>query len=329
MNRSLALLCSFLFLGAPLLGVQRELDAEVEERSVMRARALEGDPDAKLWLLEKDVGEPLERLSWARDLVRDHAHEDHVLLPRFPAWLAQDRTLVVEDLRTLARGLAETAASSHLAAASLVALGRAEAPLGIESRERRKRARTLYREVRERWADTPAAADAEQELWYLNHMAVGRKAPGFTAKDARGNELLSDHLKGRIVIVQLWSNQPGEWSARTREAERWRNRLWDERFTWLGVNLDPDADQFVRHCEDWDIDWKQHAWEGGEDRAVCKAWRLGQRPTLVLLDAEGIIRGIDLDPEQLEHRLTDLMADLRAKIHTREQKLEEPANTGR
>jgi hypothetical protein len=299
-------------------------------RARFRSLAGEGDGPARLWLLEHGaVRDPQDRLGLARDLVRDHAHEAELLAPRFLALLEADPGLSHDGVHELARGLADTSRDPELAAGALLALAYRLAPLACEDPDLQAGARALCDETSARWPESRAAGRAAALAWRLTHLAVGRSAPGFVARDARGNELRSEHLRGRVVVVSLWRFSDTAWQTHMGTERRMRDRLWDERFTWLGINLDPDADAFVRRCDDRDIDWKQHAWEGGPSRPVCEAWRVGDRPLLVLLDDDGVVRGIDLTPERLERRTASLLTDLRAKIVARETLLEDHTQGGR
>lgn len=295
-----------------------------------RRLAAAGDGRARLWLLEHDLDLALEgRLALARDLVREHAHEPTLLLPRFPRLLSEDRGLGLEDVGLLLRGLAELAEDPELAGQALLALAERTAPLACEEPDAQEAARTLCREVGRRWPRTRAAREAAATLWRLQHLAVGRTAPEFLARDARGNQLASEDLRGEVVVVHVWRFEGPGWGARTSEERRLRDRFWDERFTWLGVNLDRDREAFVRTCEDRGMQWTQHAWEGGTERPVCEAWQVGERPLLVLLDAEGVIRGIDLEPRELESRIAALLRELRQAIESRDPRPEEGLLGGR
>lgn len=302
-----------------------------------------GSGRARLWLIENwraahglDPLAPLRardlgaKLGLARDLVREHAHQATLLAPRFLAWLQVDPDLSGPECELLARGLAGTARDPELAAGALLALARRLAPVDCEDPELQADARELLEELRLRWPRSAVAKLAAEELWRLENLAVGCQAPEFIATDARGNRLRSSHLRGRVVVVNVWRFGGKSWQARLPQERRLRLRWWDERFTWLGVNLNPDADTFRRDCDDRDIDWKQHAWEGGEDTPVCDAWHVGDRPYLVLLDDQGIVRGVNLDPDVLEARVATLLSDLREKIVQREiHHDQEDASAGR
>ena len=309
---------------------QARIDATEAFAARLRPLATAGDGQARLWLLEHDPRlDAGARLALARDLVREHAHQPALLLPRFPRLVADDPELELDDVRVLLRGLAESAGDPELAGAGLLALAERTAPLACEDPALQEVARGLCREVGARWPRAHVAAHAARVLWRLEHLVVGRTAPGFLSRDARGNQLASEDLRGQVVVVNLWRFAGVAWRARMPEERRLCDRFWDEGFVWLGVNRDPDPEAFGRTCDDRDINWTQHAWEGGAARPICQAWHVGDRPLLVLLDAEGVIRGIDLEPRQLESRIASLLRELRVTIEARDVQAEEDALGGR
>ena len=283
----------------------------------------EGNLDAYLWLLEEGaVEDGGARLGLYQVLVREHAREDGPGLGRLLRLLEHDPGLTLGEAGGLVRVLIDGSGDGEARGRALLALALRTSPVSCEDLARQQASARLCREIIERWPGTRAASRAAGHAWRLEHLAVGRKAPGFTARDARGNELCSQHLLGRVVVVDVWSfDAPGTRDS-IMEQESLRGRLWDERFTWLGVNLDSDPDGFVRTCEDLGLDWRQHSWEGGDHRGVCDAWRLGTQRQTLLLDDLGVVRGVDLEPGELQRRISKLLGDLEGRIFERETLLE-------
>ena len=308
----------------------------------------QGAPRASLWLLEHQFApaqssgaapaesqqphpEPADlrarRLRFEA-LSRQSRALEGPTLERFLRLVAAERWIAREHLRAMGRELADRDVRPEVAGGTLVALAANSAPPGSESSEDQHEARRYLDEVTTRWPRSAAATRARALRWRLDNLSVGATAPDFLGFDAKGNELRLAHFRGRVVVLHVWSFQERDSLPGLMQGERLRYQYWDAAFTWLGLNRDPDPEAFRRACEDRDIDWKQHLWEGGDRRPATQAWRLDGEPLLVLLDGQGVIRGVDLEPKRLEERIASLLTALREKIPSRDIRPEEPAREG-
>lgn len=70
--------------------------------------------------------------------------------------------------------------------------------------ERVERAMALLSEVVRRWPDTDAAEEADQKLFQLQYLAVGRLAPDFETHDAEGNFFRLSDYRGKVTLIDFW-----------------------------------------------------------------------------------------------------------------------------
>jgi len=152
----------------------------------------------------------------------------------------------------------------------------------------------------------------------LEHLAIGLVAPEFITHDAAGNEIRLSDFRGQVVVVRFWGMSHTGGALHLDSAARFERRNWDERFTWIGVNDDPDREAFVLATEEREFTWTQ-AWEGGAEHPARDAWRIERFPATYVLDELGVVRGVGLEGPALDRLVASLVDDLRRMTNNREK----------
>ena len=67
-------------------------------------------------------------------------------------------------------------------------------------------------------------------------------------------------------------------------------RLADEPFALIGVNSDKDREKLKGVIEKKNLNWRSFWNGGGTDGPISRAWKVGSWPTLLVIDAKGVIR---------------------------------------
>ncbi len=116
-----------------------------------------------------------------------------------------------------------------------------------------------------------------------------RIAPDFTLRAAAGENLRLSELRGRVVLLNFWSNacapcrqilpQLGQWQAQYREAG----------LAVLAINLDADAQAARATAERLALGYPVLL---DQDKTVSRAYALAALPTTVLIDRDGRIRAV-------------------------------------
>lgn len=88
-------------------------------------------------------------------------------------------------------------AMEHLLAAATRSLNSGEP-------ERVERAMALLSEVVRRWPESDAAEEADQRLFQLQYLSVGRLAPDFETHDAEGNFFRLSDYRGKVTLIDFW-----------------------------------------------------------------------------------------------------------------------------
>jgi len=81
-------------------------------------------------------------------------------------------------------------------------------------------------------------------------------------------------------------------------------------FALLGINSDEDLDAIRETVLKEDLTWRSWWDEGRVDGPIHTAWQVELRPTIHLLDAKGVIRYRNVQPEGLDAAIDELLAEL-------------------
>jgi hypothetical protein len=302
--------------------------------SAFEALARRGHGPALRWCLEHfenarpplagSAWAPEERAAWlalARLLVHDHpglCDDD---------WFANVERVAAraghEDVRAL---LEDAAARCADPARAMLAAARVLDDGTQQPGPRRARAQALVARILRDHPRAPAAADARALGWRLAHLAPGVVAPDFVTRDHAGNEIRSSDYRGQVLVVRLWGADLGRARPRLREELELARRLWDERFALVGVARGVRREALREHLEDEGVHWGV-ALEPPGAPGVGRAWRV-DAPTTIVLDPQGVVRGVGVAGPELTRLVDELLADLRAATEARERALDTAPDTG-
>ena len=99
-------------------------------------------------------------------------------------------------------------------------------------------------------------------------------------------------------------------------------RLAGKPFALLGVNSDANRQQLKTVIEKEKITWRSWWNGGGTDGPIAEKWQISTWPTMLVLDAQGVIRridagGADVDIEAIEAVVDSLLKELAKKSKSR------------
>jgi len=93
-------------------------------------------------------------------------------------------------------------------------------------------------------------------------------------------------------------------------------RLKNEPFALVGINTDPDKEEFRKQAAANGVTWRS-AWDGSTRGPLCTAWGIRGFPTIYVLDAKGTIRHIGLRGRALEEAVDALIREAKsAPVHS-------------
>ncbi|MFO0926621.1 MAG: TlpA disulfide reductase family protein [Gemmataceae bacterium] len=121
---------------------------------------------------------------------------------------------------------------------------------------------------------------------------VDRVAPEIDGDDLAGKPLRLSELRGKVVLVDFW----GDGFAASRTNYPYERglvyRLRKKPFVLVGVNADPDRADARAAMQQEKLTWRSWWDGGGVGGPIATRWEIDLWPSLVLIDHQGVVRGI-------------------------------------
>jgi hypothetical protein len=90
-------------------------------------------------------------------------------------------------------------------------------------------------------------------------------------------------------------------------------RLEGQPFALLGINSDSDREALKKTLAVEKITWRSWWDQGSPDGPIQTQWQVSSRPTIYVLDGQGVIRFKDVKDDELNAAVDRLLAELRGK----------------
>jgi len=86
----------------------------------------------------------------------------------------------------------------------------------------------------------------------------------------------------------------------------------DQPFVLLGINSDSDREELKKTLQAEQITWRSW-WDQTIDGPIHTKWNVTVRPTIYLLDADGVIRYKDVMDRELDEAIATLLKEAAAR----------------
>ncbi|WLD25039.1 TlpA disulfide reductase family protein [Flavobacterium dauae] len=138
-------------------------------------------------------------------------------------------------------------------------------------------------------------------------VAIGKKAPDFTANTPEGKaESLHKNL-GKVTLVDFWASWCGPCRKENPNVVALYNKYKAQGFKVIGVSLDKDKENWVKAIADDKLDWLQISNLKYWDDEIAKEYAVDAIPATFLLDANGTIVAKNLRGAELEAKVAELL----------------------
>lgn len=141
----------------------------------------------------------------------------------------------------------------------------------------------------------------------LDGLAVGKKAPDFSASDPSGKTIrLSEQLKG-YTLLDFWASWCVPCRKENPNVVAAFEKYKDKGFTVFGVSLDKDKESWLKGISDDHLNWSQVSELVYWKSEIAKTYGIRAIPGNYLIDSNGIIVAKNLRGEQLQLKLKELL----------------------
>ena len=90
------------------------------------------------------------------------------------------------------------------------------------------------------------------------------------------------------------------------------SRLANKPFVLLGINSDSDRQKLKETMAAEQINWRSW-WDESPTGPIQTQWQVTQRPTIHILDADGVIRHKNVEERELDEAIDKLLEELAGK----------------
>jgi thiol-disulfide isomerase/thioredoxin len=153
---------------------------------------------------------------------------------------------------------------------------------------------------------------ANAHLDDMRNLAVGKPAPEIDGVDFDGKPLKLSDYRGKVVALVFWGTWCGPCMREVPHERALVERLKGKPFALLGINCDEDAETARKVMASEGITWPN--WHDGapDEGPIARRYHVQGYPTIVVLDAKGIIRSKNAIGGSLDKLVDVLLEELAA-----------------
>ncbi len=218
-----------------------------------------------------------------------------------------DRALQVKAYQSLANAREEVAETARILSENTEVRERFENYRGKDEVAKqiargdvaRREAEEFRKVLREKYSDIVA------------DLSVGRPMPELTSEDLDGKKVRLSDLKGKVVVLDVWTTWCGPCREMIPHEREMVERLKNRPFQLVSISADAEKKSLTNFLAREKMPWT-HWWSGQTGEAI-EALNIQHFPTIFVLDAEGIIRHKEIRGEELEKAVTSLVEEAEAK----------------
>lgn len=133
---------------------------------------------------------------------------------------------------------------------------------------------------------------------------AGEKAPDFEVGLLTGERAKLSDLQGKYVLLQFWGSWCGPCRKENPELVALYQKYHDRGFEIFSIGIEQNPQAWQRAITQDGLLWKYHSMESSEfSGELAQKFNIVQIPTIFLLNAQGVIMGVNLKPEYIDKML--------------------------
>lgn len=155
----------------------------------------------------------------------------------------------------------------------------------------------------------PSSAEAEDARKMIaNPKLAGEPfARAFKVRSTAGEELSLEKFKGMVVLLDFWAAWCGPCRIEMPEVKKIWKKYSSDQFVIVGVNLDSNRAAFDAYMKQESLPWPQYYDGLGWRNTIARLYGVTAIPHTILIDRDGIIRGVGLRGGGLSSKIGELL----------------------
>jgi len=158
--------------------------------------------------------------------------------------------------------------------------------------------------------NTAIGKQIAENLEKENKVAVGSKAPNFTAPTPEGDELALKDAMGKVTVIDFWAAWCKPCRVENPNLVRTYNKYKDDGLSIIGVSLDRPGqkDRWLKAIEEDGLPWHQVSNLKFWQDPVAQLYGIKAIPAAFILDEKGTIVARDLRGDALDNKIGELLS---------------------
>lgn len=133
---------------------------------------------------------------------------------------------------------------------------------------------------------------------------AGEKAPEFSITLINGADVRLSDFRGKYVLLQFWGSWCGPCRAENPHLAALYQKHRKAGFEIISVAIEQNPQAWQRAIQSDGMVWKYHTAEFNQfDGPLAKMFNIHSIPATFLINPDGVIMGVNLDPGQMDKML--------------------------
>jgi len=167
----------------------------------------------------------------------------------------------------------------------------------------------MFDSLSEEVKNTAIGKQIAENLEKENKVAVGSKAPNFTAPTPEGEELSLKDAMGKVTVIDFWAAWCKPCRVENPNLVKTYNKYKNDGLSIVGVSLDRPGqkDRWIKAIEEDGLPWHQVSNLKFWQDPVAQLYGIKAIPAAFVLDEEGTIVARDLRGDDLDNKIGELL----------------------
>jgi thiol-disulfide isomerase/thioredoxin len=155
---------------------------------------------------------------------------------------------------------------------------------------------------------------ARAKIDEMENLVAGKPAPAIDGTGMDGQPLKLSDFRGKVVMLVFWGTWCGPCMQEVPHERELAERFKGRPFTLLGVDCEPNKAAALKVMKEQGITWPN--WNDGDpgEGPIAQTYHVRGFPTVVLIDAQGVIRIPNMLGSGLDKAVEDLIKEAEAKV---------------
>ena len=155
---------------------------------------------------------------------------------------------------------------------------------------------------------------ARAKIDEMENLVAGKPAPAIDGTGMDGKPLKLSDYRGKVVMLVFWGTWCGPCMQEVHHERELAERFKGRPFTLLGVDCDSDKATALKVMKEQGITWPN--WNDGDpgEGPIAQTYHVRGYPTIVIIDAKGVIRSPNMPGSGLDKAVEDLIREAETTV---------------